>query len=222
MRQQLMQAEKMTLMGRLVPESHMRSAIRLRDCPNLSILSRRPIVTRIARAAEDALEVTKRIETVIENTLNLARFTPRAASEQINELVRQVLGFVKISVQQKEIQFDTALIPDLPRPASMQNRYIRCCSTSFRMPLTRRWKADMHVSTGIEPWVSADGLDTEAIVVRSATTAGNIRRTTSVFFEQFYTTRKAGRVSVSVFRGRSWRNTRERSVLTRPQMVVRL
>ena len=98
MRQQLMQAEKMTLMGRLAAGI----AHEIRNPLSAIALNLQYLITKADRypelrePLEDALEGTKRIETVIENTLNLARFTPPVLhQEQINELVRQVLGFVK-------------------------------------------------------------------------------------------------------------------------------
>jgi len=197
MRQQLMQAEKMTLMGRLAAGI----AHEIRNPLSAIALNLQYLITKADRYSElrepleDALEGTKRIETVIENTLNLARFTPPVLhQEQINELVRQVLGFVKISVQQKEIQFDTALIPDLP-PARVDAKQIHQVLLNV---LQNAIDASMegghvHVSTGIEPWVSADGLDTEAIVVKVRDYGRGISaEQRRHLFEQFYTTKKGG------------------------------
>jgi PAS domain S-box-containing protein len=197
MRQQLMQAEKMTLMGRLAAGI----AHEIRNPLSAIALNLQYLITKADRypelrePLEDALEGTKRIETVIENTLNLARFTPPVLhQEQINELVRQVLGFVKISVQQKDIQFDTALIPDLP-PARVDAKQIHQVLLNV---LQNAIDASMegghvHVSTGIEPWVSADGLDTEAIVVKVRDYGRGISpEQRRHLFEQFYTTKKGG------------------------------
>ncbi len=197
MRQQLMQAEKMTLMGRLAAGI----AHEIRNPLSAIALNLQYLITKADRypelrePLEDALEGTKRIETVIENTLNLARFTPPVLhQEQINELVRQVLGFVKLSVQQKDIQFDTALIPDLP-PVRVDAKQIQQVMLNV---LQNAIDASMegghvHVSTGIEPWVSADGLDTEAIVVKVRDYGRGISaEQRKHLFEQFYTTKKGG------------------------------
>ncbi len=197
MRQQLMQAEKMTLMGRLAAGI----AHEIRNPLSAIALNLQYLITKADRYSElrepleDALEGTKRIETVIENTLNLARFTPPVLhQEQINELVRQVLGFVKISVQQKDIQFDTALIPDLP-PVRVDAKQIQQVMLNV---LQNAIDASMegghvHISTGIEPWVSADGLDTEAIVVKVRDYGRGISaEQRKHLFEQFFTTKKGG------------------------------
>ncbi len=119
------------------------------------------------------------IETVIENTLNLARFTPPVLhEEQINELVRQVLGFVKISVQQKEVHFDTALTPELPPihvdAKQIQQVVLNIVQNAIDASIEG---GRVHVSTGIEPWSTVAGEDTEAVVIRVRDNGkGNYRR----------------------------------------------
>ena len=117
MREQLIQADKLTLMGRLAAGiaheiRNPLSAIAL----NLQyLIFKTQAHTEFCDPLKDALEGTRRIEAVIENTLNLARVTPPVLKEeQINELARQVLGFIKISVQQKDIHFATHLADGLP------------------------------------------------------------------------------------------------------------
>jgi PAS domain S-box-containing protein len=117
MREQLVQAEKMTLMGRLAAGiaheiRNPLSAIAL----NLQYLAHKAAkMPEFAEPLRDALEGTKRVEAVIENTLNLARITPPVLKhQQMNEIVEQVLGFVKLSVQQKDVHFETALAGGLP------------------------------------------------------------------------------------------------------------
>jgi PAS domain S-box-containing protein len=197
MRQQLMQAEKMTLMGRLAAGI----AHEIRNPLSAIALNLQYLITKIEQYPElreplqDALEGTKRIETVIENTLNLARFTPPVLHEEhVNELVRQVLGFVRISVQQKEVHFDTTLIPELP-PVHVDAKQIQQVILNVvqnaidASPEGGR----VHVSTAIEPWPSAGGENTEAIVVRVRDYGKGINADQRKhLFEQFYTTKKGG------------------------------
>lgn len=117
MREQLIQADKMTLMGRLAAGiaheiRNPLSAIAL----NLQYpVFKTQTHPELCDPLKDALEGTRRIEAVIENTLNLARVTPPVLKEEeINDLARQVLGFIKISVQQKDIHFTTHLADGLP------------------------------------------------------------------------------------------------------------
>lgn len=117
MREQLIQADKMTLMGRLAAGI----AHEIRNPLSAIALNLQYLVfktqthTELCDPLKDALEGTRRIEAVIENTLNLARVTPPVLKEEeINDLARQVLGFIKISVQQKDIHFTTHLADGLP------------------------------------------------------------------------------------------------------------
>ena len=117
MREQLVQAEKMTLMGRLAAGI----AHEIRNPLSAVALNLQYMVFKTQQQPElcdplrDALEGTKRIEAVIENTLNLARITPPVLNEQqINDLVPQVLGFIRLSVQQKEVRFATSYADALP------------------------------------------------------------------------------------------------------------
>ena len=117
MRDQLVQAEKMTLMGRLAAGI----AHEIRNPLSAISLNLQYMVFKTQQQPElcdplrDALEGTKRIEAVIENTLNLARVTPPVLKEhQMNELVPQVLGFITLSVQNNDVQFVTSYAEDLP------------------------------------------------------------------------------------------------------------
>ena len=117
MRDQLMQAEKMTLMGRLAAGI----AHEIRNPLSAISLNLQYMVFKTQQQPElcdslrDALEGTKRIEAVIENTLNLARVSPPVLKEhQINDLVPQVLGFIGLSVQKNDVQFETYLADELP------------------------------------------------------------------------------------------------------------
>jgi PAS domain S-box-containing protein len=117
MREHLMQFEKMALMGRLAAGiaheiRNPLSAISL----NLQYLGLKlGPHAEVADSLKDALEGARRVEAVIENTLNLARVTPPVLEvQQVNDLVTQVLGFLKISGRQKNIQFEASLAEDLP------------------------------------------------------------------------------------------------------------
>ena len=117
MRDQLMQAEKMTLMGRLAAGI----AHEIRNPLSAISLNLQYMVFKTQQQPElcdslrDALEGTKRIEAVIENTLNLARVSPPVLKEhRMNDLVPQVLGFIGLSVQHNDVQFETVLAEGLP------------------------------------------------------------------------------------------------------------
>ncbi len=117
MRDQLLQAEKMTLMGRLAAGI----AHEIRNPLSAIALNLQYMIFKTQQQPElcdslrDALEGTKRIEAVIENTLNLARVTPPVLKEQqLNDLVPQVLGFIKLSVQQQDVRFVTSYAEVLP------------------------------------------------------------------------------------------------------------
>jgi len=117
MSDQLMQAEKMTLMGRLAAGI----AHEIRNPLSAISLNLQYMVFKTQQQPElcdslrDALEGTKRIEAVIENTLNLARVSPPVLKEhQINDLVPQVLGFIELSAQKNDVQFETYPAVGLP------------------------------------------------------------------------------------------------------------
>lgn len=197
MRQQLMQAEKMSLMGRLAAGI----AHEIRNPLSAIALNLQYLVTKIDQypelrePLEDALEGTKRVETVIENTLNLARFTPLVLhEEQVNDLVRQVLGFVKISVQQKEVHFDTTLAPELPLvhvdAKQIQQVILNVVQNAIdASPEGGR----VHIATGVENWPLADGPETQAIAIKVRDHGKGISaEQRKRLFEQFYTTKKGG------------------------------
>ena len=197
MRQQLIQAEKMTLMGRLAAGI----AHEIRNPLSAIALNLQYLVSKIDQYPElreplqDALEGTKRIESVIENTLNLARFTPPVLQpEQINELVGQVLGFVRISVQQKEVHFDTALGADLPAvhidAKQIQQVVLNVLQNAIdASPENGR----VLVATAVEPWTAAGGAEGRAIVVKVRDYGKGISADQRKhLFEQFYTTKKGG------------------------------
>ena len=117
MREQLMQAEKMSLMGRLAAgiAHEIRNPLAAVTL-NLQFLQQRADLDDVGKSIlRDALEGARRVETVMENTLSLARITPPILkSESINALAEQVLGFLRISVQQRKVQIDTRFAKAIP------------------------------------------------------------------------------------------------------------
>jgi two-component system, cell cycle sensor histidine kinase and response regulator CckA len=118
MREELMQAEKMTLMGRLAASiaheiRNPLSAVAL----NLQYLLQKSEADKGMRnIIEDALEGARRVESVVENTLSFARITPPVLKlESINELVEHVLGFLRVPMQEKKITAETQFVSDLPK-----------------------------------------------------------------------------------------------------------
>lgn len=117
MREQLMQAEKMTLMGHLAAgiAHEIRNPLAAISLNLQFLMQKCEPGCQSLESLKDALEGARRVEAVIENTLNLARVTPPVLKqENVNELVNQVMGFLKISVQQKDIKIDTFLADNLP------------------------------------------------------------------------------------------------------------
>jgi PAS domain S-box-containing protein len=117
MRERLLQTEKMTLMGHLAAGiahevRNPLAAITL----NLQYLDAKCGADKgVAESIRDALEGAKRIESVIENTLGLARVSPPVLQfERLNDLVDKVLGFIAMSSKQKEVTIETHLADDLP------------------------------------------------------------------------------------------------------------
>jgi PAS domain S-box-containing protein len=117
MREQLMQMEKMSLMGRLAAGiaheiRNPLSAISL----NLQFLHQKlEAQPELRELIQDALEGTSRVESVMENTLKLARVGSSDLRESnVNDLVSKVAGFLRISAQQKKLILDTAYALNLP------------------------------------------------------------------------------------------------------------
>lgn len=117
MRRQLLQADKMSLMGRLAASiahdiRNPLAAITL----NLQYLAKRlPADIAEQGSLNFALEGARRISSVIENTLNLARVTPpEIKPEQINTIVSQAAEFLRSAVAQKKLSLHVNLAANLP------------------------------------------------------------------------------------------------------------
>lgn len=126
-KEQLFQAEKMTLMGKLAsgiaheirnPLAAIRLNVQYLMQKNEPDLSTKEIF-------DGVLDSSQRIEQIIENTLGLARPTPPQMSPtNINDILNKVFWFVKVSVQQKNIQFVTDMTDNLPK-VSLDSKQIQ-------------------------------------------------------------------------------------------------
>jgi PAS domain S-box-containing protein len=117
-REILVQAEKMSLMGTLASGiaheiRNPLSAVAL----NLQFLEQRLQTSpEELEAVQGALEGTKHIDKVIDNTLGLARMVPpELRMENLNEIVKQALGCLRLVVQQKSLRMEMALTEELPK-----------------------------------------------------------------------------------------------------------
>ncbi len=117
MRKHLIQAEKMMLMGCLAAgiAHDIRNPLAAISI-NLQFLRQRfGVEAQAGEAIESSLEATRRIEQIIENTLNLARLRPPTTKEEeINPIVTRSLWFAKIPAQQKRITTEVELEEGLP------------------------------------------------------------------------------------------------------------
>jgi PAS domain S-box-containing protein len=117
MREHLLQSEKMTIMGRLAAGiahevRNPLAAITL----NLQYLATKiPPDPTISESIRHALEGTKRVESVIENTLSLARVTPPVLHpEEVNPLAKKALGFAALGIQHRDVRLAEELAEGLP------------------------------------------------------------------------------------------------------------
>lgn len=117
MKEQMLQAEKMSLMGRLVSGI----AHEIRNPLAATVLHLQYLLQKLSRdfgeydSLEAAFEGAQRIQQVIDKTLSLARPTPPVCRpESINDIIERTLWFVKIALQQKRLSIKTALAENLP------------------------------------------------------------------------------------------------------------
>ncbi|HTP13471.1 MAG TPA: ATP-binding protein, partial [Bacteroidota bacterium] len=116
-REILVQAEKMSLMGTLASgiAHEIRNPLAAVTL-NLQFLEQlHNGSTEEGGAVQTALEGTKQIDKVINNTLGLARMTPpELHPTDLNELVHQALGYLRLLAQQKNLHIETILSAGLP------------------------------------------------------------------------------------------------------------
>jgi PAS domain S-box-containing protein len=126
-REKLMLAEKMSLMGTLASgiAHEIRNPLAAVSLNLQYVQEKLEGNPPVQGAVATALEGAKRIEKVIDNTLGLARMTPpKLREESVNEIVGQAIGFVKLAFQQKGLELNTQLGEDLP-PIHVDARQIQ-------------------------------------------------------------------------------------------------
>jgi PAS domain S-box-containing protein len=116
-REMLAQAEKLSLMGTLASgiAHEIRNPLAAVTL-NLQYLEQKLAgVPSSYDSVVSALEGARRIETVIDNTLGLARMKPPELNpHHVNDIIRQALGFVQLVIQQKNLTLETHLEENLP------------------------------------------------------------------------------------------------------------
>jgi PAS domain S-box-containing protein len=117
MREMLAHAEKMTLMGTLASGI----AHEIRNPLAAVTLNLQYLEQKLEGGSPthgsvvSALEGARRIETVIDNTLGLARMKPPDLREHnVNDIVAQALGFLRMVIQQRNLVITTQLEDGLP------------------------------------------------------------------------------------------------------------
>jgi PAS domain S-box-containing protein len=114
LRDQLIQFEKMSLMGRLAAgiAHEIRNPLSSVTLNVQYLVQRLGEETDLLECAQDALESAQRVDTVIENTLSLARMGPVAMTGvELGELVRRSLAFFKVPLRSRRLTLETDLDP---------------------------------------------------------------------------------------------------------------
>ena len=117
MRDQLFQSEKLALMGKLAAgiAHEIRNPLSAVSLNLQYLLQKLGDLSTLQASAMDALEGARRIETVIDNTLSLARMSPpQLKQEQLGSIAEAVVGFLKMSLQHKHVKIDLRLQENLP------------------------------------------------------------------------------------------------------------
>ena len=196
MREQMLQVEKMTLMGRLAAGI----AHEIRNPLAAITLNLQYLVHQLAssaqlrESAQDALEGAKRVDAVIENTLNLARITPTVMKpERINDLVLESIRFLKIAVRQKEIAIETALGTDIPPVMADAKQLQQVILNIVQNAIDASTpKGVIRISTAVRRLAKGEhGAAVVALSVRDFG-PGITHEQQKHLFEQFYTTKIGG------------------------------
>jgi PAS domain S-box-containing protein len=197
MRDQLVQAEKMSVLGRLAAGI----AHEIRNPLSAISLNLQYLVQKfrdnpeLCESLKDALEGAKRVEVVMENTLNLARVSPPVLkNEDLNHLAEQVLGFIKISVQQKVVRFDTTLADNLP-PVCVDAKQIQQVLLNVVQNAidASPEPAVIHLSTEVDRGTPGNGSPLPEVIVSVRDHGpGLTTEQRQHLFEQFYTTKEGG------------------------------
>ena len=110
LRDQLVQFEKMSLMGRLAAgiAHEIRNPLSSLTLNVQYLVGRLAQETELFQCAQDALEGAQRVDAVIENTLSLARMGPvNMVLVNLQELVRQSLAYFKVPLRLKRLTLET-------------------------------------------------------------------------------------------------------------------
>lgn len=117
MKEQMLQVEKMSLMGRLVSgvAHEIRNPLAATSLHLQYLLDKYKLNFPDYDSLEAAFEGAQRIQQVIEKTLSLARPTaPVLKAEQVNDIIERAVWFVKIALQQKDLKLETSFGENLP------------------------------------------------------------------------------------------------------------
>lgn len=111
MEEQMLQVEKMSLMGRLVSgvAHEIRNPLAATSLHLQYLLDKYKLNFSDYDSLEAAFEGAQRIQQVMEKTLSLARPTaPVLKAEQINDITERAIWFVKMALQQKNLKLETS------------------------------------------------------------------------------------------------------------------
>jgi signal transduction histidine kinase len=199
MQAQLLQAEKLTLMGRLAAgiAHEIRNPLAAVTLNLQYLVGKLGVDPELRQTLDDMLEGARRIETVIGNTLNLARVAPPVLElNQLNGLIDQVLRYVKIALQHKRITIEARLDRNIP-PVSADARQIQQVMINvLQNAIDASPEGSMlTVTTGIvtEPRPDAiQGMLRKAVVEIRDRGAGIPPESVKQIFESFRTTKAGG------------------------------
>jgi signal transduction histidine kinase/CheY-like chemotaxis protein len=195
LRDQLLQAEKLSLMGRIAAgiAHEIRNPLSAVTINLQYLLQKHGADPSLRQSVLDALEGTQRVTTVVENTLNLARISaPNAASEQVNDLVAQVMMFLRMSVRNTGVRIEQALTGSLPavtvNPRQVQQAILNIVQNAIDASpqqgvVTIATMLTKKTPDGRGPWVTIAVHDEGPGIARDQQTR---------LFEVFYTTKPGG------------------------------